>query len=140
MTDWHQYLDPSRILRLPPAARDVLLERLIAAAFGPASAAPRPRPADLREQSIGPGVTLVHARRDDLDRIRLSIGLLSPPLAIGHGAPVHALICALIPEPCSREYLTLLARLSRLLSDPGRASVFRSGEPERVAATLGLTP
>lgn len=138
MSDWHPYLEPAQILRLPPAARDVLLERLIGAAYGPTSAAPRPRPADLREQPIGPGITLVHARRDDLDRIRLSIGLLSPPLAARHGLPVHAFVCALIPESCSREYLTLLARLSRLLSDPVRAAAFRSGEPERVAATLGL--
>ncbi|MCX7819560.1 MAG: PTS sugar transporter subunit IIA [Kiritimatiellae bacterium] len=140
MVEWRDYLVRAQILRLPPAAREVLFERLIAAACGPGAATPRPRAAELREQTISPGVVLVHARRDDLDRIRLSMGLLVPPASLGHGAPVHALVCALIPEPRSREYLTLLARLSRLLAAPSGSAAFRSGEPDRVATELGLAP
>lgn len=139
MSDWCHYLTSAQILRLPPAARDVLLERLIAAALGSETSFTRPRAAELREQMIGTGVVLVHARRDDLDQIRVSVGLLTPPITPPHGAPIYAYVCALIPEPRSREYLTLLARLSRRLADPDGAIAFRSGEPQRVASALGLT-
>ncbi len=143
MIDLTRYLTRERLVPLGPAPRDALLRRLVAAALGAEAASPPAGLPDLAEllrgfkdQELGQGFVLTHMRVPFGDDIRLGVGLFGRPAAFGRIADVHTVICALIPDRCSREYLSLMARLSRLLSTAAAAEAFRAGEPDRVLDTI----
>lgn len=134
MIDLTRYIVRSRIVSLDPAPREVVLRRLLDACWG-AEFPPldvRELIRSLKEQELGHGFSLVHARVPGEGDIRLAVGLVRPAGESARASPVPTIICALIPENRSREYLSLLARLSRFLSTPGVAETFREGNPERI--------
>jgi len=94
----------------------------------------------LKDQALGGGFVLSHARVPFGEDIRLSVGLLRPPGTFGRWSDIHTILCALIPEPCAREYLSLMARLARVLSLPAAEAAFRSGDPDRILALLRTPP
>lgn len=140
MIDLSAHLKPDRFLALAPGARDVLVRALLGVCLredAGLSEAARAAALDgahrMNEQALGHGFALTHARIDGGHDILLSVGLLCEPAPFGRGGPAHTIICALIPVQKSREYLSLMARLSRLLTAPGAEAAFRSGDADRIA-------
>lgn len=140
MIDLAEYLRPDRMIVLGRAARDAIVRALLGVCLRDAaglSAAARAAALDgahqMKDQPLDGGFALTHARIAEGDEILLSVGLLGAPRPFGRGGLAHTVICALIPESRSREYLSLLARLSRLLTAPGAETAFRSADPETVA-------
>lgn len=72
--------------------------------------------------NLGQGFALVHSRLARLARIRVALGLLPASRKLLKGEPVHTLLGIAIPQHQSRVYLSLLARLNRMLerADAGR--------------------
>jgi mannitol/fructose-specific phosphotransferase system IIA component (Ntr-type) len=70
---------------------------------------------------------LTHIRLDEVDNIKVSIGLFGKKVKINKSNRVQALFCLVIPESKCQTYLGLIAHLTRLLSEDKAESVFRSG-------------
>ncbi len=139
MIDLTPYFVRERMVTLAPASRDALVLQLIDVCLGEQAqgepdtiARRREILRAIKDQPLGAGFALSHARISAGGEIRFSIGLLREPHTFGHAANVHTIFCALIPENRSREYLSFLARLSRLLMMPHAAEVFRGGNPDRI--------
>lgn len=139
MINLADFLAKDRLIPLAPASRDAIVHALLdvclkedatlsetdrAAALGNVRA--------MRDQALGKGFALTHARIARSRGILISAGLFRRPAPFGHCGPTHTVFCALIPEEKSREYLSLIARLSRLLSAPDAEEIFQSGDPERI--------
>lgn len=69
----------------------------------------------IQEINIGKGIALAHERYDELEDLYLSVGLLEGPVRYGKGPPVRMVLCVLLPNTKSREYLSLMARFTRFL-------------------------
>ncbi len=143
MIDLTEFLKAERFVPLGPAARDVTVRTLLGVCLREdetLSDADRAAALEniraMRDQALGGGFALTHARIARSRDILLSAGLFRVPTPFGRCGPTHTVFCALIPEEKSREYLSLIARLSRMLSAPGAEDAFRSGDPERIACFI----
>ncbi len=139
MIDLAEYLKPDRMIAPAPAARDVIVRALLGICLRDAagvSESTRAAVLDgahrMKDQALDRGFALTHSRIAEGEEILLSVGLFGEPRPFGRCGAVHTIFCALIPESRSRDYLSLLARLSRLLTAPGAEAAFRSGAPETV--------
>ena len=140
MIDLADYLREDRLVALGPAPRDVIVRTLLGVCLREDAALPEAARtaalADLRalrDQELGHGFALTHARIAGSHGILIGAGLFGQPAAYGRCGAVHTVFCALIPEERSREYLSLIARLSRLLAAPGAEAAFQSGDPAQAA-------
>ena len=147
MIDLLRYVHRECLVLLAPAPRDAILRKLVQVALTGSAEAPETAPSAsldwprlLKDQTLGAGFALSHARVPAGDEIRVSVGLLRPPGAFGRWSDIHTIICALIPEQCAREYLSLMARLARVLSTPEAEAAFRSSDPDRILAILRTPP
>lgn len=86
-----------------------------------------------QEINLGEGFALSHARLDDLPDIRVAVGLLRAPTRYVSGPAVRTIFCVILPTSQSRQYLQMMARLTRLISRPEAAEAFRSGDVEKVS-------
>ncbi len=130
MIDLAGYLRPDRMLRIGPADRGALLRRLLAHA---SPAGPAADPEQFSSVDLGHGFMLCHTRTSAGGDFRVVVGMLEEPFRWGRGEPVHTVFCVLVPIDRSRDYLTLLARLSRFLSDAETEAAFRARDACRVA-------
>ncbi len=69
----------------------------------------------IQEINIGKGIALAHERYDELDEMYISLGILEGPVRYGKGPPVQMVLCVLLPNTKSREYLSFMARFTRFL-------------------------
>lgn len=69
----------------------------------------------IQEIHLGKGIALAHERYDELDDMHVSLGLLSNPVRYQKGNPVQMILCVLLPNSKSREYLSMMAKFSRFL-------------------------
>ncbi len=69
----------------------------------------------IQEINIGKGIALAHERYDELEELYVSIGLLKQPVRYQKGAPVQMVLCVLLPNSKSREYLSMMAKFTRFL-------------------------
>ena len=134
-----EYIERDRIAVLDDGAHDELLRRLVDLCLRDDAPEPRDRMrADLlragrmKDQPLGQGFAITHARLDDLPDIRAGLGLLGPGARFSRGAPPHTVFCAIVPAGRSSHYLSFMARLSRMLLQPGAADVFRARDPDRI--------
>lgn len=86
----------------------------------------------MKDQNMGGGFAITHARVDTIRDIRMAVGLLGGQARFCKGAPVHTVICAIIPADKANEYLGLMARLCRLLTQPDVDKIFAAGDADRV--------
>jgi mannitol/fructose-specific phosphotransferase system IIA component (Ntr-type) len=85
-----------------------------------------------KEVAMGNGFILAHTRTEKITDIAMSIGLLAEEVKYRRGEIAHTVICIVVPDSMSRAYLSLMARLARLLSQPDAKDVFRSQDPVAV--------
>lgn len=76
--------------------------------------------------NLGRGFALVHAKNDNVRKIHLVIALLPAKTALVRGEPAHTLIFIILPGSQSRTYLSMLARLGRMLSKDDAEKAFTS--------------
>ena len=69
----------------------------------------------IQEINIGKGIALAHERYDELKQMHISLGLLSRPVRYQRGSPVQIVLCVLLPNSKSREYLSMMAKFTRFL-------------------------
>lgn len=86
----------------------------------------------VQEINLGHGFALSHHRMDDVNDINLSIGIVEKKVRYFKGPPVKAIFCVILPDAKSREYLSLMAKLTRFLSLPGTPGFFEHASPEEV--------
>lgn len=144
MVDLSHYITSGSILEVSPGHHEGILRQLVDLCLPDF-------PADSRaavtreildkgrrqEINLGEGFALSHARLDDLSDIRVGVGLLPAPTRYVSGPPVRTIFCIILPTSQSRQYLQMMARLTRLISRPEAAAVFRSGDAERIADFFG---
>ncbi len=75
--------------------------------------------------NLGRGFALIHAKVDKVDHIHLVVGILPKAKKLLKGEKVQSLFCIIIPSSESRIYLSMLARLGRMLRDPEAAKAFK---------------
>ena len=139
MIDLAKYITEANTVRLASRTHDGILRELLHLCLRDMPEENRAQLVDtllnsraMRDQHLGGGFVLTHTRRDSLAGIRVAVGLLSPPAQFGKGEPAHTVFCAVIPRDRSGEYLGVMARISRLWSDPDGAEAFRSADVDRI--------
>ncbi len=85
-----------------------------------------------KEISLGEGFGLAHARIDSDGPIRFGAALLGRTIKYRKGDRVHTIFCLVVPDTKSRMYLSLMARLTRMLASPDAPKVFRNADPEEI--------
>lgn len=137
------YLNRRTLHALEPDTHDAMLRVMLQRCYAQSDETLPPDRLDelvrahaLKDQPLGDGFALSHARIDALPDIRLTVGLLGRPHRFLRRSAVHTIFCILIPIDHSREYLALLARLSRLLERPGAAEVFRAADIDGLLSFL----
>jgi nitrogen PTS system EIIA component len=85
-----------------------------------------------KEINMGKGFALSHARIEGVQDIHVSIGLLPKKILYFKGEPVRVVFCIVIPVDKSRIYLSMMARFTRMLSQPDAGDVFVSGNHDEI--------
>lgn len=139
MVNLLHYIERNRIVVLEAGQHDEILKNLVELCLRDYEPARRERllveilrSGQMKDQPLGQGFAITHARLDDLPDIRMSIGLLAPTARFCRGAPAHTVFCTMIPADKSSHYLSFMARLSRLLTQSGAAEVFESRDADRI--------
>lgn len=134
-----EHVPEQHIVTLPETKREDIIHRLIASALpGESEVLHKQIFRDItsfsrkKEVPMGSGFILAHTRTDKITDIAMSIGLLSEEIKYRRGEMAHTVICIVVPDSMSRAYLSLMARLARLLSQPDAQDVFRSQDPVAV--------
>lgn len=143
MISLQQYISADRIVAIDVEKREEILNRLIAQALPENDTALHGRifkeissMSRKKEVNMGNGFALAHTRTSEVDDIHISIGLLPRPVKYRRGEPVHTVLCIIVSDAMSRTYLSLMARLSRMLSSAGASEVFARRDPEAALAFL----
>ncbi|GEM_PF-3531553 len=74
--------------------------------------------------NLGKGFALVHAKIEELTRIHVAVGILPKPKKLLKGDRIHTLFGMFLPTSESRHYLSMLARLGRLLQEKEASRAF----------------
>jgi mannitol/fructose-specific phosphotransferase system IIA component (Ntr-type) len=77
------------------------------------------------EIDLTKGFALIHVRIDEIEEIRLAVGILNKKVTISKGKSAVVIFCIVIPGEKCRTYLSLMAHLTRLLSQPSAREVFK---------------
>lgn len=133
------YLGPETVVRLDTLDHDEIVGQLVGICLGdtPSSqqTAIRKRALNamaMRDQGLGAGFAITHARIDQADRIYVAAGLLPRPIRFAEWSDVHTVFCAIIPSDKAAAYLGFMAHLCRMLTQPEPRAAFVAGDRERV--------
>jgi PTS system nitrogen regulatory IIA component len=88
----------------------------------------------LASTGVGSGVAIPHGRLSGIPAIQAALGICPDgvPFDAIDGRPVHIFVAILAPEQQSSQHLKVLARVSRVLRDPGtRERLIAAGSPEQ---------
>ncbi len=117
MIDLASYFAPDHFLTISEPDLPAAIERLVSTLT----------PSDMRASAfssvpLGRGILLCHARTSAIEGdLRVGVGFLAHPWR-GTGQPeIHTIIVVIVPRDRARDYLTFLARLTRVLSSPAAA-------------------
>ena len=79
--------------------------------------------------NLGRGFALIHAKTNQVKEIHTAVGILVRPKKLLKGERIQNILCIILPESQSRTYLSLLARLGRMLRHKDAAGAFsRAGK------------
>ncbi len=136
MVDLLNYITPDSVMALNGKSYDKILKLMVNDCLGSFSDDIQKQViAEIRNKSrsktpldinLGGGFALVHAKNSSVDGIYLKIGLLPEKQHLLKGDDIHTLICIILSDNQSRIYLSLLAKLGRMLNQPGAGDVFLS--------------
>lgn len=138
------YISEEKLLRIGARKREEILRTLIDGTLKDEDAQPL-REAVFREITtrsrkkeiyLGNGFGLSHARVDAEGPIHVGIGLFGEMVKYRLSDPIHTLLCLVVPDSKSRVYLSLMARLSRMLAGPDASAVFRDGDNQAIMAFI----
>lgn len=134
-----EYIPLERIHAIDTTRREEILHTLISSALPEETEDLRGRIfSDItafsrrKEVDMGSGFFLVHTRTPEISEIRVSVGLLPGLIKYRRGESAHTVLCIIVPDSMSRTYLSMMARLSRFLSQPTAQDVFRNRDPQAV--------
>jgi mannitol/fructose-specific phosphotransferase system IIA component (Ntr-type) len=137
------YIPVERIVPIESVRREEILQRLIATALPSTSQELRDSVyrditalSRRKELSMGSGFFLVHTRTSEVTEIGVSVGLLAREIRYRRGEPAHTVFCIIVPDSMSRTYLSMMARLSRMLSRTDAREIFLKGDPAAVVALM----
>ncbi len=141
MVDLLDYLKPDRVILLDASGYESILKQAVSLCAGNAklelnvlqSIKASSRTNAPQDINLGKGFALVHARSDEASDITMSLGLLPKAIHLIKGDLVQALFCIILPNAKSRMYLSLLARLGRLLNQEDAVEVFQEARDRLVA-------
>lgn len=137
------YISADRIVEIDSQQREDILKQLIAKTLE--GEAPELQDkvykeitskSHKKEVNMGRGFALAHARIEGIEDIHVSVGLLPKKVKYRKGDPVHTIFCIAIPNDMSRVYLSLMARLTRMLSQPDASAKFDKGNSEDIVAFI----
>jgi len=126
------------------AALDAMARLLCAGASGATEPSELRRILAEREQlgstGVGDGVAIPHGRVPGLDHFVAALGVSRGgiPFESVDGAPVDVFFALVGPERAAGEHLKCLARIGRLLRDPGVRRGLRQSDDPRQAMALVL--
>ncbi len=85
---------------------------------------------NLGSTGIGQGIAVPHAKVPGLGEIRAAMGISKQGIDFNSldGEPVYIFFLLLAPKDCPGPHLKALARISRILRDPGFCGVLRKAE------------
>ncbi|MCA1753891.1 MAG: PTS sugar transporter subunit IIA [Spirochaeta sp.] len=137
------YISTDRIVDIDSQQREEILKQLIAKTLeGEASGLQDKVYKEItskshkKEVNMGKGFALAHARIEGIEDIRVSVGLLPNKIKYRKGDPVHTIFCIAIPNDMSRVYLSLMARLTRMLSLPDAGPKFEKANHVEIVSFI----
>ena len=147
------YFSPESVIMLQDDAYSQLMEQLVDHCLSGYSSDIRGNIlAEIRSKSrssspqdinLGRGFALIHAKTDEVHDIRTALGILPHPRKLLKGERIRSIFCIILPPSESREYLSLLARLGRMLrqKDAPKAfesasKLFRAGDSDEARACI----
>jgi mannitol/fructose-specific phosphotransferase system IIA component (Ntr-type) len=144
MIDLRDYVKPNLIIKLEPGPFSQIVDILISACAQDsslykealASVLASTKSGVSQEINLGKGFALIHARSSQCQTIKFTLGLLPSSKPYMKGEAVQFLFCIILPDSESRQYLSLLARLGRLLNQEDSSSVFAKAAAVCHAANL----
>ena len=74
--------------------------------------------------NLGKGFALIHSKIDEVEHIHTAVGLLPKPKKLLKGERIQSLLCIILPSSQGRVYLSLLAKLGRLLQQQEAQKTF----------------
>ena len=93
----------------------------------------------LATTGIGEGVAIPHGKMDDVGSLIAAMGISRTGIHFDavDGAPVHIFVALLAPQGSTGDHLKALARISRILKDPGfRARLLETQTPQEAYESL----
>lgn len=137
------YLNPAAIVEMTTVSHNEIVSQLVGVCLREAPPGLRVRLQDLalqsmtmKDQGLGSGFAITHARIDEIDKIHAAAGLLPQPIRFGKWPDVHTVFCAIIPSDKANAYLGFMARLCRMLAQSGPRAAFTAGNREQVLRCL----
>ncbi len=85
-----------------------------------------------KEILLSPEIALLHIRHDEVNSIKMAVGLFREKAYRVNGSEVKSLICIIIPSKKSQSYLSLMAHLSRLFHEENAREVFAKGSADDI--------
>ncbi len=138
-----QYLAPDRIVAMKTVAHDEIVKQLVATCLRDMDPEARARlqtkalqAMNMKDQGLGKGFAITHARIDAIGEIRVAAALLPQPIRFAKWSNVHTVFCAIIPSDKATAYLGFMARLCRMLMKPGPRAAFASCNREQVLHSI----
>ncbi len=92
----------------------------------------------MKDQGLGAGFAISHARIDDVDQISVAAGLLPRPIRFAKWPGIHTVFCAIIPSGKAAAYLGFMAHLCRMLARPDPRAAFVEGDRDRILQCIEL--
>ncbi len=133
------YLGPETVVRMNAVDHDEIVGQLVGICLRDAPPARRTalqqrvlKAMAMKDQGLGSGFAITHARIDDADKISVAVGLLPRSIRFAEWPDVHTVFCAIIPSAKAAAYLGFMAHLCRMLSQPEPRAAFAAGDRERI--------
>ncbi len=136
MVNLLDYFQPSSILPLEDSSYPELMETMVDHCLsGHESSVRQHALQEIRSKSrtrspqdinLGRGFALIHAKTDQVDQIHTAVGILPKPKKLLKGERIQNILCIILPSSESRTYLSLLARLGRMLRHKEASMAFAS--------------
>lgn len=86
--------------------------------------------------TLSKNIAFTHIRLDDVEDIKVAVGIIKKGMKINKSAPLKVLFCMVIPADRCKAYLSLIAHLTRLLSDKRAEEVFLTGDKKKIISLI----
>jgi uncharacterized MnhB-related membrane protein/mannitol/fructose-specific phosphotransferase system IIA component (Ntr-type) len=143
MVDLSDYFRETNVVRIESKKSEVILKTLVDTCLSSYPESFRENiisrvieKGNNQEINLGHGIALTHERFDELDGIYTALGLLPRTVRYFRGPPVHTVVCILLPNTKSQEYLSMMARFTRFLTQHPPDQTAPSADPEKIVQAI----